>query len=106
MGITEYTDNCVQYLLINKNAGKDDIMVGGVRNKDGSVFGTYIHGIFDNIKFTTGLINNLRKKKGLGKIIGNELNFKEFKEIQYNTLVEILRANLDIEAIYKILQQH
>lgn len=68
-----------------------------------NAFGTYIHGIFDNSKFTRTFLNNIRKKKGLNPL--NELfEFSEFKENEYNKLADLLRNNLDIDAIYGILK--
>jgi adenosylcobyric acid synthase len=103
MGSTEYMKGCVPYLKIDKVLDSYALKVDGVRNENASVLGTYIHGIFDNMEFTSGLINNLRKKKGLEEVTGEKLSFKEFKEIQYNKLADILRDNLDMEKIYKIM---
>ena len=33
-------------------------------SRDGTVFGTYIHGIFDSDQFRRQILNNLRSKKG------------------------------------------
>ncbi|MHD0318450.1 cobyric acid synthase [Fusobacterium sp. THCT1E2] len=68
-----------------------------------NAFGTYIHGIFDNSKFTRTFLNNIRKKKGLNPL--DELfEFSEFKENEYDKLADLLRNNLDIDAIYNILK--
>lgn len=103
MGTTGYGEGCIPYMTINKVLEKDSVSVGGVRNEDGNVFGTYIHGIFDNMNFTAGLINNLRRKKGLEKIQDTEVQFKEYKEAQYDKLAEMIRANLDMDRVYEIL---
>jgi len=103
MGTTDYMEGCVPYLIINSVLGKEADRIDGVRNEDGSVFGTYIHGIFDSTDFTTGLINNLRVRKGLEKIPVGSIGFKEYKEAQYDRLAEMLRNNLDVDAIYKII---
>ncbi|SHI67937.1 adenosylcobyric acid synthase (glutamine-hydrolysing) [Lutispora thermophila DSM 19022] len=103
MGTTEFLENCTPYLTICSVFGHNHIKVDGVRN--GDVLGTYIHGIFDNMDFTMGLINNLRKRKGLEKVDGPIESFKEFKEEQYNKLASLLRENLDMDRIYKILNR-
>lgn len=102
MGTTEYGEGCIPYLKINKVLGEDRVSIDGVHNKQGNVYGTYIHGIFDNMEFTTGLINNLRVKKGLNRIVYNESEFNDFKQTQYDKLAEMLRINLDMEKIYEI----
>ncbi|MCG1011342.1 cobyric acid synthase [Tepidanaerobacter sp. GT38] len=101
MGTTEYFENCASYLTIYSILGQNQEKVDGVRN--GDVLGTYIHGIFDNMDFTIGLVNNLRKRKGLKEVDGAVKSFKEFKEEQYDKLADLLRNNLDMDKIYSIL---
>jgi len=103
MGTTEYLEGCSPYLTISSVLGQHAVKVDGVRN--GDVLGTYIHGIFDNMDFTVGLINNLRKRKGLEKADATVRSFKEFKEAQYDKLADLLRNNLDMERIYKIIKE-
>ena len=67
-----------------------------------NVFATYIHGIFDNSKFTNDLLNMIRRKKYMPEQ-KEILSFNEFKEREYDKLAKLLRENLDIEEIYRIL---
>ncbi|MBM6875384.1 cobyric acid synthase CobQ, partial [Fusobacterium mortiferum] len=62
----------------------------------------YIHGIFDNDKFTRTFLNNIRERKGL-KPLEEKFSFYEFKEGEYDKLATTLRENLNIEEIYKIM---
>ncbi len=101
MGTTEYMEGCVPYLTVSSILGQESVKVDGVRS--GNVLGTYIHGIFDNMEFTAGLVNNLRKSKGLAKADGTAPSFKEFKESQYDKLADLLRDNLDMNRIYGVL---
>jgi adenosylcobyric acid synthase len=104
MGTTEYNDGCIPFIEINKTLESKTKSVGGVMNKEGNVFGTYIHGIFDNMEFTVGFINNIRKSKGLAKLdYDKSMEFDEYKEMQYDNLAEILRASIDIKKIYEIV---
>jgi adenosylcobyric acid synthase len=104
MGTTEYGDGCIPFIEMNGPPGSAAKSVGGVMNREGSVFGTYIHGIFDNMEFTVGFINNIRKRKGLpGLHYDKSMEFNEYKEAQYDKLAEILRSSLDIKKIYEIL---
>lgn len=73
----------------------------GSINESGSVFGTYMHGIFDNTEFTLGIINNLREKKGLPKV--DSLAISVDKQREYDKLALLMRRHVDIEAIYNIL---
>jgi cobyric acid synthase len=55
------------------------------------------------MSFTTGLINNLKKKKGI-EISGDEyIDFWQYKQMQYDLLADILRKNLDMGEIYDIV---
>ncbi len=104
MGTTEYKAGCIPFIEVNKSLEGSHEYVGGVMNKEGNVFGTYIHGIFDNMEFTVGFINNIRKRKGLDKInYDKSMEFNEYKEMQYDKLAEILRSSLDIGKIYEIV---
>lgn len=69
-----------------------------------SVFGTYIHGIFDNEEFTRRFLNNVRERKGL-KPLEDKFSFAEFKEKEYNKLATLLRNNLDMASIYEIMNK-
>ena len=44
----------------------------------------------------------IRRKKNMPEQT-EVLSFKEFKEREYNKLANLLRENLDMEGIYKIL---
>ncbi|WP_410208221.1 cobyric acid synthase [Fusobacterium sp.] len=68
-----------------------------------NIFGTYIHGIFDNEKFTRNFLNNIRKRKGL-EPLDYSFSFSEFKENEYNKLANLVRENLDMSKVYKIMQ--
>ena len=70
-----------------------------------NVFGTYIHGIFDQPQMAQGLIEALCLRKGLdpGKIAA--VDFAQHKEEQYNLLAQGVRESLDMDAIYRILKE-
>ncbi|EHI76407.1 CobB/CobQ-like protein [Fusobacterium sp. oral taxon 370 str. F0437] len=68
------------------------------------IFATYIHGIFDNSKFTNDFLNIVRREKNMPE--QKEIfSFNEFKEKEYDKLAKLLRENLDIEEIYKIIEK-
>jgi adenosylcobyric acid synthase len=74
----------------------------GSINENGTVIGSYIHGIFQSHGFRRGLLNNLRKRKGLPeRIYDAPLD----KEKHYDALADLVRSSLDIKAIYRILDE-
>ena len=71
------------------------------RNKN--VCGTYIHGIFDRAAIATALVTALTENKGLS--IESCIDYKDFKEKQYDKLADILSEYLNMEEIYGILRE-
>ena len=55
-----------------------------------------------NSKFTNDFLNMIRRKKNMPEQ-KEILSFNKFKEKEYDKLAKLLRENLDIKEIYKIL---
>lgn len=66
------------------------------------VYGTYIHGIFDQTEIVNNIVKTLAKDKGL-KTTFSILPQNQYKEKQYEALADSMEANLDIEKIKKIM---
>ncbi len=81
--------------------------ITGVQKQEGAwgdnVYGTYVHGIFDREEAAAAVVASLAKAKNLSEELGTAMDYATFKETQYDLLAEGLRANLDMEAIYRIL---
>ncbi|MEN8614487.1 cobyric acid synthase [Dehalogenimonas sp. THU2] len=76
--------------------------VDGSINESGTVIGSYIHGIFLSHGFRRGLMNNLRKRKGLPeRVYDAPLD----KDKHYDALADLVRSSLDMEAVYRILDE-
>ena len=73
--------------------------------RNGNVCGTYIHGIFDKAAIATSLVTALAKGKGLSVESKSCIDYKDFKEKQYDTLADILSEYLNMEKIYGILSE-
>jgi adenosylcobyric acid synthase len=73
-----------------------------VSSKDGSVLGSYIHGLFDSDLFRWAFINRLRDKKGM-EPIRNRLLYKEFREEQLDKLEKLVEDHLDMDLISRWL---
>ncbi len=74
-------------------------------NHCGDVYGTYIHGIFDQEEIAKGVAIALAKAKGLNYDDMNALDMKQYKEQQYDQLAETVRANLNMETVYDIIEK-
>jgi adenosylcobyric acid synthase len=80
---------------------KEENYADGSINSDGSVLGTYIHGIFDSPEFRELILNEIRRKKGINERKSEE--YESFRESQINKLADIVRDNIDINEIYNIM---
>jgi adenosylcobyric acid synthase len=78
----------------------------GAVNEAGNVFGTYLHGIFDNFNWTGKLLNSLRRRRGLPEMEDHlPKNYRDYKEQEYDKLAAIVRESLDMEKIYRIIEK-
>jgi len=68
----------------------------------GNVFGTYVHGIFDNDDFRRQILNAIRRKKNLLALEVTK-NFRAEKQKNYERLAKIVRENLNMKLLEKIL---
>lgn len=71
----------------------------------GNVYGSYVHGIFDNPGIADGILNALRKEKGLPHPTEGQKDYRDYKESQYDRLASGLRESLNMEMIYQILEE-
>lgn len=84
---------------------KADSRFEGAVNEEGNVFGTYLHGIFDNLAWTGQLLNVLRRRRGLPEKSGLlHENYRDYKEHEYDTLAETVRESLDMERVYHFIK--
>ncbi len=99
MGETELLNGTAPFLKIVERSDKEVCMDDGAVSNDGNVIGSYLHGIFDNDEFRLGLINHLRKSKGLSPMLSEDLSSVD-KERQYDKLADWFREHIDMELIY------
>ncbi len=103
MGQTQLADGTEPLLTIEQSLGKQTARLDGAHNSAGNVFGTYLHGIFDDMAFTRKLLNIVRQTKGLTPETSDVADFKAFKEREYNRLADLLESHLDIDKIIAIM---
>lgn len=81
----------------------EDGRVDALSTPDGKIWGSYLHGIFDNEELVFGLVHQIMKEKGIDPD-DNHLSVAEYKEIQYNKLADLLRNNLDMDYINSLFE--
>lgn len=101
MGRTEIGDGVSTLLHI-----QDTIHQGSMK-EDGAylenVYGSYVHGIFDEGGVAETIVNAIAQKKGIIRNQNMRKSMKEYKEEQYNILANTMREYLDMDKIYEIL---
>ncbi|MGL5439260.1 MAG: cobyric acid synthase [Filifactoraceae bacterium] len=75
----------------------------GAIEEKATVYGTYVHGIFDESKIAEVLIKTLAEEKNL-KMEINIIPQNQYKENQYEILADTLEKNLDIVQLKKIME--
>lgn len=69
------------------------------------IYGTYVHGIFDQAEIASAIVSALAAKKGIVLEQNAVMDYDAFKETQYDKLAGTLREYLDMEAIYGMLRE-
>ena len=71
----------------------------------GTVMGTYLHGLFDSVPFTQALIDMLLARKGISGTRINAQDRAARREQQLDVLADTLRTSLDMDLVYRILEE-
>jgi len=103
MGMTRRRENSDNFATVTEKLGEIVSYEVGSVNNQCNVFGTYLHGIFDDIDFTRTILNNIRKMKNLEPVESKVESFDEFKNQEYDKLADFLREHLDMKKIYEIM---
>ena len=69
----------------------------------GNVYGAYVHGIFDGPGIGEALAGALAARKGLDWEPEARVDYKAYREQQYDRLAQALRESLDMERIWRIM---
>ncbi len=76
---------------------------GDAGARQGNVWGTYLHGIFDSDPFRRWFIDRLRQRRGLAPL--GEIAATYDLEPALDRLAESVRRHLDMEAVYRLLDR-
>lgn len=99
MGSTEKIAKGARPLFLLED-GKEE----GYISENGKIWGTYLHGVFDEESFRRECLAVLFEKKGIGRQ-KETLSHEKYKEQQYDKLEHLLREHLDLEKIYQIVKR-
>ncbi|WP_211748892.1 cobyric acid synthase [Paenibacillus sp. Marseille-Q4541] len=116
MGVTKNTDvpgePYVDYKpIFVLNADTDsELALGGAANVhfegcgvvDGKVWGTYLHGLFDNDRLRRSWLDGLRIRKGL-EPVSETFEAAAYKTEEFDRIAKEVRTHLDMDRIYEIV---
>ncbi len=74
----------------------------GVQSRDGRIWGSYLHGIFDADGFRRWFIDRLRARKGLSPI--GTIQARYDLEPAFDRLADTVRSAVDMDYVYKLLR--
>lgn len=82
--------------------------IDGSRRLDGcvkgNVAGTYLHGIFDGWEFSNAIAALLCRRKGIDFQGKKTISYAQYKQQEYDKLADVIRENLDMESIYRMME--
>ena len=70
-----------------------------------NLYGSYVHGVFDAPGICETIATALAARKGITLEMAGQLDYRAYKEEQYDRLASIVRENLNMEAVYKIIEK-
>lgn len=77
----------------------------GVVGSTQSIWGTYLHGIFDNGPWRRAWLNRLRQQRGLGSLPTGIPNYREQREMMLDSLADVVESYLDLPKILALFEE-
>lgn len=105
MGRTTLGKGARPFITITESLGRPVNYQEGAVDESQRIFGTYLHGIFDEVEFTRELVTNLLEQRGLSAQAGERISLEAYKEQEYERLAEIFRSHVNMEKIYQLWEE-
>ena len=71
----------------------------------GSVYGSYIHGVFDAPGVADAVLKAVCRMRGIDESALDTFDLAGYREGQYDKLAEAVRAGLDMDYVYRVLDR-
>jgi adenosylcobyric acid synthase len=95
-GVSSRRDGVPPWLRLRRQPG-GAVVADGAVSCDGRIYGTYVHGLFDDARFCRDLVDTLRRRRGLAPLgPGDWLSQREFWKRRYERLGGWLTAHCDL----------
>lgn len=99
MGMTTLDKGVRPFSRIFRRGESSVSVEDGAVSADGMIFGTYLHGLFDNSRFREIYLNSIRLEKGMPLRRGVQ---KQSQHDPFDQLAELFEKNLDMSRILDI----
>jgi len=99
-GQTQLIQPSMSVFKVTERMGEKTPYFDGAASRDGRIWGTYVHGIFDADGFRRNFLNNVRRAKGLSPL---EQTYYIDDEKEFDKLAALVRSNLGMKNVYSIL---
>ncbi len=91
------------FRIVRQGGSPADVLDGLVQ-PGGRVWGTYVHGIFDNDHFRRAFLQDLQQRSGrTNTLSAAPFSFHQWKEEQFDRLAEHVRKHCDVKQIYRLI---
>ncbi|MEQ8174716.1 MAG: cobyric acid synthase [Syntrophomonadaceae bacterium] len=102
MGRSEVRQDAASLIVIKSRSSQPENVMDGAAAPGGRIFGTYLHGIFDNPNLMLALVNDLRQAKDLPALTSEDLPLYH-KQHKYDILAQTVRESLNMNQLYQIM---
>jgi adenosylcobyric acid synthase len=104
MGVTEPRGPGQPAFEISSRNGLPVQVMDGWVSPDRRVWGTYLHGLFDNDEFRRGFLKEVSQAHKQPQKAASGMSFREFQETQLDRLADLMRRHLDLDRIRAMIQ--
>ena len=92
------TSGTAPFLRITQRGAQSVTDADGAVNANGKVWGSYLHGIFDNANFRRAWLNSLHPHQTSSE------SLRDVREREYNRLADSVRAAVNMEALRALVE--
>jgi adenosylcobyric acid synthase len=101
VGATSYLSGAQPFAqLVRQTAGHAESVIDGCISPDTRIFGTYLHGLFDEDSFRHAFIDAAREFYHLNPV-SERNNWRSSREESFNRLANAVSQSLDMQSIFE-----
>ncbi len=91
---------------ISSRNGRPVKVADGWTSPDRRLWGTYLHGLFDDDDFRRSFLSEITSAEAgsQAEAAAPSLSFRDFQESQFDRLADLLRTHLDLARIRALIQ--